>query len=1151
MPAGSWHLGRLRRKVDYVGLRELGTVIIRDDNPFSDDYFNIVEFPTVFTAGKNLFKIKANANTLVRDSKVHIEILDFNGDAIYYEVVQYAEVDGTRVIAIWIYPDTPPGAARVFVGGRARLNPVTGETYSFSYDVNAPDYYNLPNVLWSRAISVAPSQLNNTEIIYRDGYFPRIQLKERNIPYLQPVNLENTIKTISASAGETIRIVPFSENLTGLPSSIMDALMNSNDSYGQFQAINYLQSLTNTDWYQTNEEVSANDFVDSTIPNEIVGFSRAVIGPDGGASIAFTSNMVGGQITIKDPIILASALSFANSNRNCYPYSQHNPQFNDTYNQANPIAFEDQQFTFKVDGGLNNDGSTVSADDILVDPAGVAIAAALPQPGNMTDINEVPNASLSPPIHGPNTGASNVQGGLQGIDPRGGFTGDTNSNGYTKFFSPSSLVGYGPHYHYNSVEGFGLIQSPPIGNLAVQNSFDNNIPFNSSFARLSGSYQFGILNILNSTEALVYMIGGPVNQEDITGGAFEVDIAQYSQGDGGSVPNIFNMTNDSVTGWRRDTTYPSGNITMSFLSPYDLQLTPITQSFADIIFTDIDPDTGDVYKIKTEYKPGGQFGDWIDAGDSILEQYEILVDSGSFDSEIDADTQEALGLSPVFKRIGFFQNQDDVDFIAITDPQIGALAATNENTPTITFDAGMIINAARVQSAATFGEFTQRFGYFAPKFTFARHSLWVTENTSYIMKADMSATDDIQSTDPNVPLPRFEFWIYHSTQTPMQTSAFNFDNGMEFPTRTPVEIDYRNTAYQLSGESLSPASDLPADIATAFGTKIGTIEAEPSMSIRNVNLIFTAPADGFIWPTFVIRRGTWHIGQISIKSLAETGFTPNYFRTFKHIFPTPQPGTPYSFRFRFFDFQGTEAALRAYVYPVFFTGENMVIGGNFNLLTGSLYISNEVGKGIQASGEGSGFIRSVGYQGFTKAASGSNRAGGTKSGFMMYSGSVLSSETSDYQTGGVGFELVHDSASFFTFATTGSRAGIHLKTPKFFLGREETAFVSGSEDGKLEISSSAFHLTRDGKVIIPSLSTRATPSSPAGNFVVDGNISASGNIVANEYHVRTVSSSVLFSDGNTQFGDDPNDVHSFSGSITAVTMSGGRIEGGIVYGGEF
>jgi hypothetical protein len=586
------------------------------------------------------------------------------------------------------------------------------------------------------------------------------------------------------------------------------------------------------------------------------------------------------------------------------------------------------------------------------------------------------------------------------------------------------------------------------------------------------------------------------------------------------------------------------DVTMSFLSPYSLELTPVTQSFADILLSDIDPDTGDVYKVKTEYKPGGQFGDFIDAGDSIIEQYEILVDSGSFDAYVDPIEQQALGLSPVFKRLGFFETEEDVpNALTITDPNYDFFPV-NENTPTFLFDPSMVINSMRVQPPSQFSE-NVRFGYFAPKITFSENQFRVAANTSYILRAQMTAFDEPISTDPNVPLPRFEFYIYHQSRPTSILGAPSASGA--WPTSTPAEIDYRNTAYQLSEASLTPASDLPNIVTKFFGTKIGTVEAEVSQSVRNVNLIFTTQVDGWIHPTFVVRRGTWHIGSISIKSLAETGFTPNFHRMFKHITPTPLPNTPYSFRFRFFDYQGTEAAMRAFVYPVFFQGGNTVIGGGFNLLTGSLYISNEVGKGIQASGEGSGYIRSVGYTGFTDAASGANRTH-TNSGFIMYSGSVLKQSTSDYDHAGVGFELVYDSASYFTFATTGSRRGLDIKTPKFFLGAD-SAFVSGSHD-KLEISSSAFHLTRDGKVIIPSLSTRATPSSPPGDFIVDGNISASGDIVANEYHVRTVTSSVMFSDGATQFGNSDDDTHEFTGSITiagnitAVTMSGGRIEGG-------
>jgi hypothetical protein len=69
MPAGTWNLGRLRKKVDYVGLKDMSSVVIRDASPFSDQFFNITKFPDVLTGGKNLFKLKANSNNLVRNSQ--------------------------------------------------------------------------------------------------------------------------------------------------------------------------------------------------------------------------------------------------------------------------------------------------------------------------------------------------------------------------------------------------------------------------------------------------------------------------------------------------------------------------------------------------------------------------------------------------------------------------------------------------------------------------------------------------------------------------------------------------------------------------------------------------------------------------------------------------------------------------------------------------------------------------------------------------------------------------------------------------------------------------------------------------------------------------------------------------------------------------
>ena len=64
MPAGTWNLGRLRKRVEYVGLKDLSSVVINDNSVSSDSFFNITDFPDVLTGGKNLFKIKVYIRTL-------------------------------------------------------------------------------------------------------------------------------------------------------------------------------------------------------------------------------------------------------------------------------------------------------------------------------------------------------------------------------------------------------------------------------------------------------------------------------------------------------------------------------------------------------------------------------------------------------------------------------------------------------------------------------------------------------------------------------------------------------------------------------------------------------------------------------------------------------------------------------------------------------------------------------------------------------------------------------------------------------------------------------------------------------------------------------------------------------------------------------
>ena len=177
----------IRKIAEYKDLRKLRTIIERDTSLLSNGLFDIVDFPEKLTAGKNLFKIRMQNDRFVDKSTVQVEILDFNGTPIYHEPLNYIEKDGSRVVAIYVYPDTAPGVATVYVAGRL-ANTIEGDPIEFSDDPNSEIFKDVPNVLWSRTVPVAPSAPNTTEIIYVRQ--PGLTITEIVQPYLQPVDLQ-------------------------------------------------------------------------------------------------------------------------------------------------------------------------------------------------------------------------------------------------------------------------------------------------------------------------------------------------------------------------------------------------------------------------------------------------------------------------------------------------------------------------------------------------------------------------------------------------------------------------------------------------------------------------------------------------------------------------------------------------------------------------------------------------------------------------------------------------------------------------------------------------------------------------------------------------------------------------------------------------
>ena len=206
--------------------------------------------------------------------------------------------------------------------------------------------------------------------------------------------------------------------------------------------------------------------------------------------------------------------------------------------------------------------------------------------------------------------------------------------------------------------------------------------------------------------------------------------------------------------------------------------------------------------------------------------------------------------------------------------------------------------------------------------------------------------------------------------------------------------------------------------------------------------------------------------------------------------------------------------------PFVFEGDNVYIGGNQNMISGSIYVSNTLGSGIEIGGASSGFIRSVGYDGITSASLGKGPGG-----FVIYSGSgnlVFGEDTLN----GVGLQFVGDNDARHLIFTTADGGLLDVKTDKFFIGTENTQFISGS-DGNIEISSSLFHLDPENNLLVIGADAVINAGLSVNQLFTPATI---GGAPSNE----TNASSSIKSDGFARF---------VSASVGGWDITTGSIEG--------
>ena len=144
------------------------------DQQFDSEYFRVSEMPLELTAGKNMFKVFGNSSKLMLGSQIPLLITDSNNNPIYHQVENYSDESGRALISVWIYPETPPGLAKIEIRGVATVRP--------SGKLVPKNFENTFNVKWSREIIVDPTKDNTTPIIFKT--VPGVSIQETIREYL-------------------------------------------------------------------------------------------------------------------------------------------------------------------------------------------------------------------------------------------------------------------------------------------------------------------------------------------------------------------------------------------------------------------------------------------------------------------------------------------------------------------------------------------------------------------------------------------------------------------------------------------------------------------------------------------------------------------------------------------------------------------------------------------------------------------------------------------------------------------------------------------------------------------------------------------------------------------------------------------------------
>ena len=517
------------------------------------------------------------------------------------------------------------------------------------------------------------------------------------------------------------------------------------------------------------------------------------------------------------------------------------------------------------------------------------------------------------------------------------------------------------------------------------------------------------------------------------------------------------ITGSDIIGTHEYTFFANSSFTIEYEASPTYVPTQNSHSFAYIQIQNLSPASGDIDRVKVFMNNPGTISDWELINDIQLTETEIFVPSTE-------------SLFPD-KSIGIFSSQTIIN----TYWEAQALTGTNILTPpTLTSISSSLTNAMAISSSINLTDI----------------------NTVLIAKTKQEYAG---------------IFIGNSTYK-ITLDAIGTKTG----SASPILSIY------MSGSSFyeDPTDYFNQIFPNTLGKKIGDIQPTSDNQIFNDYVIsFDAEETGTGQLLLVVESGNWQVGDISITSDNETGYTPNYTRIKSFVPTTHKSNNQISFKVEYYNAIGEKSKHISYINNLPWEGGNAYIAGDFSMLTGSLYVGDALASGIEIAGTtNAAYMRSLGYAGFDIGAPG----------FMMWSGSALAQYPAMTADGlpysGVGLELYADNDSYFRFST--SAGVLDVATKQFTLG-SSSQYISGS-NGNIEISSSKFHLKNTGDVIMQGTITATagniggftinTSSLSSANFFISG--AATGNqffISASKFNVKAsgdvTGSNVLFTGG--------------------------------------